>query len=1014
MRPLPKSDESGIALITTLLVLMMVSALMIGFFATITADQRASGIDRDQTQAYAAAHAGLEKMTSDLATLFATDVSPSVSQINAVATNAPTISNFSFLAPGGGSGYTLTFTPDVNGNPAPKDPLGSNITSGPYQGFKGIVTEYPITVTARSNSGGSEVRLRRILNTIAVPVFQFGVFSESDLTFLAGDDFDFGGRVHTNGNLFLSELDGSVLTFTDRLTAVNQVVRAVFSNGLNLTSNNFDGVVRVPLNVAAGTFRDLQENEGSVTGMPGVGQTLDGTWFNRSTGTYASNIRNGLTGAKRLDLPLVTQGAYPIDLIRRPIQSSNENNTQPGIFGQRLFSQASLRILLSDTAADITNQPTVTATAPVQLDGDWYTTPPNNGTAYGAIGAARPPIALSPGMRSTTTSGSHAASATTVNVASTAQFIPQLTLNGTTFSCTGKTTNTFTGCTGAPAGVIGQVISAGPGVTTTVALAHLANAATITTPANGTVPFVPLPFWVISNLVTCSGYTSTQFTTCVNFPAVAVASGTSVSTRAHASAGTGVIGGFIKIERQAAPIPPALTGVWTDVTMEILNYGIGGPNLEGGMTIGGGSGICADPTPDAIVRIQRLRSNASSVAGSCGYATATSPKATDYWPNVLYDTREGNNRDVPEITGMVMGGVMHYIELDIANLKTWFARTGAHAAGTGNQAWNNNGYVVYFSDRRSNRNGTAETGEYGFEDVVNPGAANGNPDGSLLAAGEDLQHPGETALGFGTLQTYGATAPSQPAGASTPYTTAAAGPRVAVGIHQALVNRQILFRRALKLRRGGIVAGVSSLPDTGLTVASENPVYVQGNYNATTDPAAEPNRPASILADAVTLLSNSWNDLRSIRNPNDAIADLTSSSGSPNWPLPASNRRLASTTGYRFAVVAGKNPSFTWPTTPAQHFLYGTDGGVGNFLRLLEDWREGGAVAVNYKGSIVSLYYSRQAVGSFKYTTNVYDYADRNFTFDQDFLLPSLLPPGTPMFRDVNTLTFRQLLRPTQ
>ena len=71
MRPAPRSNETGIALITTLLVLMMVSALMVGFFATIAADQRASGIDRDQTQAYAAAHAGLEKMTSDLATLFA-------------------------------------------------------------------------------------------------------------------------------------------------------------------------------------------------------------------------------------------------------------------------------------------------------------------------------------------------------------------------------------------------------------------------------------------------------------------------------------------------------------------------------------------------------------------------------------------------------------------------------------------------------------------------------------------------------------------------------------------------------------------------------------------------------------------------------------------------------------------------------------------------------------------------------------------------------------------------------
>ena len=163
------------------------------------------------------------------------------------------------------------------------------------------------------------------------------------------------------------------------------------------------------------------------------------------------------------------------------------------------------------------------------------------------------------------------------------------------------------------------------------------------TVANGTVPFVPLPFWIGNSLVTCTGYTSTQFTTCVNAPAGA--NGAAVSTNVLSSAGVGLIGGFLKIERQAAPVPPALTGVWTDVTMEILNFGIGGPNLEGGATIGGGSGICADPTPNAVIRVQRLRMNASSAAGTCGYATTATPKATDYWPNVLYETREGNRRE---------------------------------------------------------------------------------------------------------------------------------------------------------------------------------------------------------------------------------------------------------------------------------------------------------------------------------------------------------------------------------
>ena len=108
-----------------------------------------------------------------------------------------------------GSGYKVAFSKvDGSGNPLPEDVNGSNITSGPYQGMKGIITKYPITITARSTTGNSEVRLRRELQTVAVPVFQFGVFSETDLTFYAGDNFDFGGRVHTNGNLFLSNLYG--------------------------------------------------------------------------------------------------------------------------------------------------------------------------------------------------------------------------------------------------------------------------------------------------------------------------------------------------------------------------------------------------------------------------------------------------------------------------------------------------------------------------------------------------------------------------------------------------------------------------------------------------------------------------------------------------------------------------------------------------------------------------------------------------------------------------------------
>ena len=69
---------------------------------------------------------------------------------------------------------------------------------------------------------------------------------------------------------------------------------------------------------------------------------------------------------------------------------------------------------------------------------------------------------------------------------------------------------------------------------------------------------------------------------------------------------------------------------------------------------------------------------------------------------------------------------------------------------------------------------------------------------------------------------------------------------------------------------------------------------------------------------------------------------------------------------------------------------------------------------MNYKGSIVSLYYNRQAVGVYKdgSSNTVYTPPSRAYTFDSDFLTPSLLPPRTPMFRDTNTIGFTEYLLP--
>ncbi len=154
-----------------------------------------------------------------------------------------------------------------------------------------------------------------------------------------------------------------------------------------------------------------------------------------------------------------------------------------------------------------------------------------------------------------------------------------------------------------------------------------------------------------------------------------------------------------------------------------------------------------------------------------------------------------------------------------------------------------------------------------------------------------------------------------PCGSNVPVTVTTGGPNWKALVARA--NRTPFFRRALKIVNGGL----NSLPN-GLTIVGENPVYVQGNYNSDGNFVTAGSVPASVIADAVTLLSNAWNDLRSFNSPTNSM------------------NRVATTTSYRMAVVTGKGIPFPQPAGTDASF--GSDGGAHNFVRSLEDWDNGG------------------------------------------------------------------------
>lgn len=159
-------------------------------------------------------------------------------------------------------------------------------------------------------------------------------------------------------------------------------------------------------------------------------------------------------------------------------------------------------------------------------------------------------------------------------------------------------------------------------------------------------------------------------------------------------------------------------------------------------------------------------------------------------------------------------------------------------------------------------------------------------------------------------------------------------------------------------KRGVRIKNGTTLPNGGLTVVSDNPVYIQGDYNTSST-----RQPAAVLGDAIMILSNSWTD-------SNSSATLTS--------------RKASNTTINAAILSG-----IVPTDPSFPGKLAYSGGVENFPRFLEDWS---GRTFTYTGSMVQLFYSKQAVGRWG-KDNVYNPPNRAWAFDTNFRKNP--PPGT-------------------
>ncbi|MBS1853503.1 MAG: hypothetical protein JST79_21605 [Acidobacteria bacterium] len=997
-----KFRSQGFTLIASLLMLTMLSALSIGLLMMVNTEQKAGAGDLQNTVAYHAAESGVEQMTANLSAAFQSMQAPTPANICGLSASSyqPTISGISYkqyaLVPSAGCSATTLGT------------QYGQIQSGPNAGLYAQLIPVNLTVSAAARSANQEeVAMTRSVQVALIPVFQFGVFSDSDLGFYSSPNLDFAGRVHTNGDLYLGVASSATLTFHDKLSAYGNVVRQQLPNGLASSSYNNTGTVQIPTASSGcdGTkpaCRSIALTEGSVTAGPTSSQ--NSSWPTISQSTYNSMIidgnygKSGGTGAKNLSLPFVSGTNLPYEIIRRPSTSGESATSALG--SSRLYNIAQIRVLLSDDPSELPGGLTDTDNVRLANVGTYQYGVPTSSTTtmYFATASTGLPDATNWSTSST-------------SLPPDWPYAPKdiQTVNNNLLTLVpNKLWSSYTATYNAP--------------WLTNGTANPTSIATCRATSCNSVPY----------------YTKPTIPTYYN-PAAAAAPSATNST-------WNLIDGYLRVEYKD------VNGVWHPVTKEWLQLGFARS------TTPPKAGVANSVNPNAILILQQpadrngdgTADNVGTAASSCSSGScsksakpvevltdtassswvyganissgAQSITQYNWYPINFYDAREGEPRDIKQGSSTsgscTTAGVVNAVEIDVANLKKWLAGTiGTNGTNVDYQA--QNGYVLYFSDRRgmlptsnavgSHTSGT-KSGDSGMEDVVNAANSAGNPDGSLdsIPSGKTLSPedvnqnglldnygPKNMGLGFYNGTTNMNTSLSPTASAPNPYST-----RISSCVVAGRKNWVSGARHVLRLVDGAI-GNLPVRPDNskgGFSVASENPVYIWGDYNSNSSDTIwstgvdKAHSAAGIVADSVTVLSNAWTDLNSF-----------------NYPTDPGTGRNASTTYYRTAIAAGKNMNFPFPSWETSgNYGDGTDGGVHNFLRFLEDWSSS---TLNYEGSLVSLYYATYATGAFKCCTYaVYQPPTRNYIFDPNFATPDGLPPGTPMFRDVDSLNYRQIL----
>lgn len=831
------------------------------------------------------------------------------------------------------------------------------LAGGPFEGLTALRDPWNLDTTATGPTG-VQVDLRRTFFSNRIPIFQFGVFYDDDMELSPGAAFAFGGRVHTNGSFYIR--GGGTVQFNSRVSAAGEIVVDVARNGRANIANPSASEMgagfgqNIYIKDSQGVFQQLKMGEASVVGGPDV-------------------LHNNS------DVP---DGSYNPLWSCKSISPRYACRPTNDIFDGNLISNVKKLELPLKLGTNTDNIELIKQGLP----GDDQ-----------ILSVSR--YYNKPGIR--------------VTLADSQSRLPgggggiRLDAN---YNLLGQVDNLL--------GKYGYKSRPMVGLGVTYKTTRL-NAYRLYTGASYTDNGMPAnrQTWIKVEIVNVDASTLAITTTDITedflslgfterAPNVTDGSGNvvfKITDGSYDNAATGTDSrAILKLQRWAIPGPPVKRSAYADST-QITQVG-GKPVFQYAGTAPNGFS-CLGKNSFYVSNNENgnLKMNAT-LSGDSGEKVVP-------FPIEMFDAREGIAQETGAsladlaIDTVSYNGVMSVIDVDVANLRKFLRGDYDGQFPNGLMSTSvprDRGWLLYVSDRRGDRD---NDGEYDMEDVY-------GPNDNILQLPEDTNGNGALDVDF-TWE-------------AARYTDTTNADVAAFFDHK-------YYRRAVRLINGSQLPGDKN---NGFTLASENGVYVFGNFNATgvatygtptpsTDylPGAvtaagapwivdNTQVPSSVVADAVTILSNpwdgtaGWSDGASFGAPVYCRTVAAGGSLAVNYP-----GRPARETTIRTAVLQGDTISSILDT-PNQGGLYSErlNGSINNFKRFLEDWRATAVPNVNYAGSLINLFNSRNNNGAFKYgSARVYNAPNRNWVFDDSFLDATRLPPATPFFQYLQVTGFQRI-----